>query len=133
MERQPNILGDKRGRAHVGTSCSKGVWGNKTHSIVMIETLEHPHLTPHALLIPLDFILRNRFQCDLTRGVPRHRLGGGAFRGRERERSSGERVVCGGGGRRRWASWVALSKGPLFWWYVSCRALPYAMVMMQGL
>ena len=67
----------------------------------MIETLEHPHLAPHALLIPLDFLLRNRLQCDLMRDLPGHRLGGGAARGRERERGGGERVGCGGGGRRR--------------------------------
>jgi len=67
----------------------------------MIKTLEHPHLAPHALLIPLDFLLRNRLQCDLTRDVPRHWLGGGAVCGRESEQGSGERVGCGGGGRRR--------------------------------
>jgi len=55
----------------------------------MIETLEHPHLAPHDLLIPLDFLLRNRLQCDLTRDVPRHRLGGGASRGRERDGVAG--------------------------------------------
>jgi len=46
----------------------------------MIETLEHPHLTPHALLIPL---LRNGLECDLVRDVLRRRRGGGIWRSRE--------------------------------------------------
>jgi len=92
----------------------------------MIETLEHPHLAPDTLLIPLDFLLRNGLQCDLARDVPRRGLGGGTPRGREGERGSGARVKGGGGGRRGWAGCAALSEGPLFWWYVPCRALPYA-------
>jgi len=43
----------------------------------MIETLEHPHLAPYALLVPLDFLLRNGLQRDLARDVSRHRLGEG--------------------------------------------------------
>jgi len=65
----------------------------------MVETLEHPHLAPHALLIPLDFLLQNGPQCGLARDVHRHRLCGGTPRGREGERGSGERV--GGGGEER--------------------------------
>jgi len=44
-----------------------------THDVGMIETLEHPHLTPHALLV----LLRNGLQCNLARDVPKRRLGGG--------------------------------------------------------
>ena len=72
-----------------------------THDMGMIETPEHPHLAPRALLVPLDFLLQNGLQCDLTCDLPRHWLGGGTPRGCEGERGSGERVGCGGGGRRR--------------------------------
>ena len=83
--------------------------------------LEYPHLAPHDLLIPLDFLLWNGLLCDLARDIPRHQLGGGALRGREGERGSGERVGGNRDGRCGWASRAALSKGPLFWWYMSCR------------
>jgi len=46
------MSGNKQGRAHTGAPWRTGVWGGR-----MIETLEHPHLAPHALLIPLDFLL----------------------------------------------------------------------------
>ena len=87
------MLGNKQGRARAGTSWGKGVRGKGTHDIGMIETLERPHLAPHALLF------RNRLQCDLARDIPSCRLGGGTLRGREGERGSGERagVVEGGG------------------------------------
>ena len=39
------------------SSRRKGGWENGTHDVGMIETLKHPHLTPHPLLIPLDFLL----------------------------------------------------------------------------
>ena len=39
-----------RGQAHHG---EKVVWGNETYDVEVIETLEHSHLAPHALLIPL--------------------------------------------------------------------------------
>jgi len=81
----------------------------------MIETLEHPHLAPHALLVPLDFLLQNGPQCSLMHDVPRCRLCGGTLCGREGERGSGERVGGGGEGRCGWASGAALSEGPLFW------------------
>jgi len=54
------------------------------------------HLTPQALPIPLNFLLRNGLQCDLARDVPRRRLGRGAPRGGEGERGIGE---SWGGGR----------------------------------
>jgi len=41
-------------------------WGKGTHHVGMIEALEHPHLTLHALLIPLDLRFWNGFQCDLA-------------------------------------------------------------------
>jgi len=81
----------------------------------MIETLEHPHLAPHAHLVPLDFPLQNGPQCGLARDVPRRCLCGGTLRGRRRERGSGERVGSGGEGMRGWAGGAALSEGPLFW------------------
>jgi len=95
-----------------------------THDVGMIETLEHAHLTPHALLIPLDFLLRNGLQCDLARDIPRRSRGEGTSRDRDGERGSGARVGGGGGGRRGWAGCAALCEGPLFWWYVPCRTLP---------
>jgi len=81
----------------------------------MVETLEHPHLAPHALLIPLDFLLQNGPQCGLAHDVPRRRLCGGTPRGCEGEQGSGERVGGSGEGRHGWAGGAALSKGPLFW------------------
>ena len=81
----------------------------------MIEPLEHLHLAPHALLVPLDFLLQNGPQCSPTCDVPRRRLGGGTLRGCEGEWGSGERVGGGGEGRRGWAGGAALNKGPLFW------------------
>jgi len=99
----------------------------------MIETLEHPHLAPHALLVPLDFLLRNGLQCNLARYIPWRRLGGRILRGREGEQGSGERVRGGGGARRGWTGCAGLSEGLLFWWYVSCPALLYAMTMIQRL
>ena len=62
------------------------MWGNGTYDIGTIETLKHPHLTPHALLIPLDFLLRNGLQSDLVRDVPRRRVGPGISRDCEGER-----------------------------------------------
>jgi len=46
----------------------------------MIETLEHPHLTPYALGL----------QCNLARDVPRRRLGGEISRVHEGKRVTGE-------------------------------------------
>jgi len=93
-----------------------------------METLKHPHLAPHALLILLDFLLRNRLQCDLAHEVPRGSLARGILRGRGGQRGSGERVRGGGGARRGearrgWTGCAALGEGLLFWWYVSCPAL----------
>ena len=107
--------------------------GKGTDDIGMIETLEHPHFAPHALLLPFDFPLRNRLQCDLACDVPRCRLGGGLPRGREEERVRRERVGGGGGGRvdgpaARRSAGVHCSGG-----YVPCRALQYAMTLMWGL
>ena len=64
----------------------------------MMETLKHPHLAPHALLILLDFLFQNRLQCDLAHEVPRGSLAGGISRGHRGQRGSSERV--GGGARR---------------------------------
>ena len=63
--------------------------------------------------------------------TPSGRLGRGISCGCEGQRDSGERVGGGGEARRGWTSCTALSEGPLFWWYVSCHALPYVMSMMQ--
>ena len=60
--------------------------GNGTYDFVMIEALKHPHLTPHALLITLDFLLRNGHQSDLVCDVPRRRVGPGISRDYEGER-----------------------------------------------
>ena len=87
----------------------------RTHDMGMIETLEHLHLAPHALLVSPDFLLQNGPQCGLVCDVPRCRLCGGTPHGCEGERDSGERVGGGGEGRRGWASGAALSEGPLFW------------------
>jgi len=54
--RQPNMLGDKRGRASQAHHGGKG--GGEMDNVGMIKNLEHPYLTPHALLTVLDFILR---------------------------------------------------------------------------
>ena len=43
------------------------------------------------------------FSCDLTRDVPRHRLGGEISRGREGERDCGESWGWRLGWRRGWA------------------------------
>jgi len=63
--------------------------------------------------------------------TPSGRLGGGISRGCKGQRDSGERVSGGSEVRRGWTSCAALSEGPLFWWYVPCHALPYAMSMMR--
>ena len=81
----------------------------------MIKTLEHPHLTPHALLIPLDFLLQNGPQCSLTCDIPRHHLCGGTLCGHKGEQGSRERVGGGREGRHGWAGSVVLSEGPLYW------------------
>jgi len=78
----------------------KAGWGNETHHVEMMETLKHPHLAPHALLIVLDFLPRNRLQCDLAHEVPRGSPAGGISCGRRGQRGSGERVGGGGGARR---------------------------------
>ena len=48
--------------------------GGGTHDIGMIETLQDVHLTPHALLLSLDPLLRNSLQSNLTSEVLRHRI-----------------------------------------------------------
>ena len=45
--------------------------GNLTHDVGMIEALEDLHFAPHALLVPLDFLLRNGLQRDIARDVRR--------------------------------------------------------------
>jgi hypothetical protein len=68
---------DRRGRAcreeeREGRSSARG---NGTHDVGVINALEDPHLVPHALLVPLSFLLRNGLQRDLAREVHswRHR------------------------------------------------------------
>ena len=78
----------------------KAGWGNETHHIKIMETLKHPHIAPHALLIVLDFLLRNCLQCDLAHEVPRGSPAGGILHGRRGQWGSGERVGGGGGVRR---------------------------------
>jgi hypothetical protein len=102
-----------------------------THDVGMIETLEDAHLAPHALLVPLDLLLRDRLERDLARDVPgRGRRREGTSRGRDRERGGGARVGRGGasgaGGRRGWAGRAPLGEGPLFGWDVPCRTLTVA-------
>jgi len=65
-----------------------------------MEPLKHPHLAPHALLILLDFMLRNCLQCDLAHEVPRGSLAGGISRGRGGQQGSSESVGGVGGARR---------------------------------
>ena len=42
---------------------------------------------PHALLTPLDFLLRNSLQSDLAHDLPRRRVGLGISRDHEGERA----------------------------------------------
>jgi len=101
------------------------------YDVEMIKTLEHPHLTPQALLIPLDFLLRNRLQCNIARDIP------------DAVWAEGFRVVAeesGVAGRELGVTMGGGVDGPaarrstrVHWWYVPCRALPYAMTMMWGL
>ena len=52
--------------------------GNRTHDVGMVEALEDLHLAPHALLVPLDLLLRNGLQCNIAHDI--HRLGGVSMR-----------------------------------------------------
>ena len=61
-------------RARRGIMEKRGV-GEMGHTVIL-----HSHLPPHALLIPLDFLLRNGLQSDLARDVPRRRLCADGFR-----------------------------------------------------
>jgi len=88
------MLGDKRGHARAGASWRKGVW--EMDRRCWGDRDSGPHLTPQAVPIPLEFLLRNGLQCDFACDVPTRRLGGGAPRGGEGDRGNGE---SWGGGR----------------------------------
>lgn len=63
-------------RIHVRVRLPYGEEGKRgTHDVGMIEALEDPHLAPHALLIPLDLLLRDGLQGNLESDVLRHRIG----------------------------------------------------------
>ena len=47
-----------------------------THNAGMIKALKDPHLAPHALLIPLDLLLRNSLQRDLASDILQQHVGG---------------------------------------------------------
>jgi hypothetical protein len=89
----------------------------------MIETLEHPHLTsPHMLSSsPLTFFFR--MALSATSRVPSP----GTVWAKGLRVAAQESVVAGaavsGGGC------AALSEGSLFWWFVPCRVLSYAMTI----
>jgi hypothetical protein len=93
----------------------------------MVEALEDLHFAPHALLIPLDFLLRNGLQRDMAGdvrhlgGVSMHGCMGGGRGGQDRCGRGGLGGGCEGGHGQ--TGGVALVKVPLFWWYVPCRAL----------
>jgi hypothetical protein len=90
-------------------------------------------VTPHALLIPFDFLLRNGLQFDLARDVPKRHLGGEISRCCEGEWCSGERVGGGVGGG---VDGSAARRSPLSGVVVPatvCGALLKAMAMMWGL
>jgi len=76
------MLEDRRGHTQAQ---GQGGWGNGTHDIGMIETLEYPHLTLYTL----------GFQCDLARNVLRHRLGAGGRAGNGAELRVAEGAVDG--------------------------------------
>ena len=103
------MLEDRRGHTQAQ---GQGGWGNGTHDIGMIETLEYPHLALYTLGL----------QCDLACNVLGHNLGGGRA-GNGAELRVAEGAVDGP------AAWCS-ARGPLFWWYGPCRALPYAMTTM---
>ena len=71
--------------------------------------MEHTHLPPYDLLIPLDLLLRHGHQYDLARHVPRDRLGGGTSRGCEV--AGRELAVAVGGGDRQAARRSATQRG----------------------
>ena len=53
-------------------AAGRGQWeGNGMYDVAMIEALEDLHFAPHALLVPLDFLLRNGLQRDIARDVRR--------------------------------------------------------------
>jgi hypothetical protein len=62
----------------------------------MAEALEDLHFAPHALLVPLDLLLRNSLQRDIARDV--RRLGGVSMRGRMGGGRGDRDDGCGRGG-----------------------------------
>jgi hypothetical protein len=82
----------QRGRGEVDSAR-----GYRTYDVGMIEALEDPHLAPHAFLISLYFLLRNRLQRDVARDVDR--LGRRGLRGGGK-RGGGGGLGRGGGGER---------------------------------
>ena len=42
----------------------------------MVKALKDPHLCPHALLIPLDLLLRDSLQRDLASDILQQHVGG---------------------------------------------------------
>ena len=106
-------------------------WRNGTHDVRMIETLEHPHLTPHAFLVPFDLWLSpSELFCDLACDVPGLRLARGISQSREGERGSGESVGFGGGEGMNGAA--ARRSATVYYSGEPCRARPYSMTMMWG-
>jgi len=62
----------------------------------MVEALEDLHFSPHALLVPLDLLLRNGLQRDIARDV--RRLGGVNMRGCMGSGRGDREDGCGGKG-----------------------------------
>ena len=52
-----------------GTGGGGAVGGNGTHDVGMMETLEDLHFALHPLLVPLDLVLWNGLQCNITHDV----------------------------------------------------------------
>jgi hypothetical protein len=65
----------------------------------MVEALEGLHFAPHALLVPLDLLLRNGLQRDIARDV--HRLGRVSMRGRMGGGRGDREDGCGRGAWRK--------------------------------
>jgi hypothetical protein len=87
-----NLLGDRRGGARRRIMEKWAGWGNGTHDVGMIETLERLHLAHTLSSFPLSFF----FGIGLARDIPRRHLGRDISRGCKGERGGGRVVMRGG-------------------------------------